>query len=72
MLTTIIGPGNMGRALSIPLLKAGRDVALVGRVRPQAESLARELEGLAFLGITLQDRLSTGFRTAWKLPLPGK
>ncbi len=31
---------------------------------------ARRLEGLAFLGITLQSRLDTGFSTAWKLVLP--
>ena len=31
---------------------------------------SRELEALAFLGITLQFRLNTGFATAWKLVLP--
>lgn len=31
---------------------------------------ARQLEGLGFLGITLQPRLDTGFGTAWKLVLP--
>lgn len=33
-------------------------------------SRSRELEALAFLGITLQFRLNTGFGTAWKLVLP--
>lgn len=31
---------------------------------------ARQLEGLGFLGITLQSRLDTGFTTAWKLVVP--
>lgn len=31
---------------------------------------ARQLEALGLLGITLQSRLDTGFRTAWKLVLP--
>ena len=31
---------------------------------------ARQLEGLALLGITLQFTLNTGFGTAWKLVLP--
>ena len=31
---------------------------------------ARQLEGLGFLGITLQGRLGTHFDTAWKLVLP--
>jgi NADPH-dependent F420 reductase len=31
---------------------------------------ARQLEGLALLGITLQFRLNTGFQTGWKLLLP--
>jgi 8-hydroxy-5-deazaflavin:NADPH oxidoreductase len=31
---------------------------------------ARQLEGLAFLGITLQSSLGTGFATAWKLVHP--
>lgn len=33
-------------------------------------SRSRELEALAFLGITLQFRLNTGFGTAWKLLRP--
>jgi 8-hydroxy-5-deazaflavin:NADPH oxidoreductase len=32
---------------------------------------ARQLEGLALLGITLQFRLNTGFQTGWKLLMPG-
>jgi 8-hydroxy-5-deazaflavin:NADPH oxidoreductase len=31
---------------------------------------ARELEGLAFLGITMQGKLGTGFRSGWKLVTP--
>lgn len=31
---------------------------------------ARELEALGLLGITLQQRLGTGFQTGWKLVLP--
>ena len=31
---------------------------------------ARQLEGLALLGITLQQKLGTGFQTGWKLVLP--
>lgn len=31
---------------------------------------ARQLEALALLGITLQSRLDTGFRTGWKLLMP--
>ena len=31
---------------------------------------ARELEGLAFLGMTLQARLNTNFMTGWKLLMP--
>lgn len=31
---------------------------------------ARQLEGLGFLGITLQSRLNTGFGTGWKLAMP--
>jgi 8-hydroxy-5-deazaflavin:NADPH oxidoreductase len=33
---------------------------------------ARQLEGLGFLGITLQGRLGTQFDTAWKLIVPTK
>jgi 8-hydroxy-5-deazaflavin:NADPH oxidoreductase len=32
---------------------------------------ARQLEGLALLGIALQFRLNTGFQTGWKLLMPG-
>lgn len=33
---------------------------------------ARELEALGFLGISLQARLGTGFRTGWKLLMPAQ
>jgi len=33
---------------------------------------ARQLEGLGFLGISLQSRLGTHFDTAWKLIMPAK
>lgn len=31
---------------------------------------ARQLEGLALIGITLQEKLGTGFQSGWKLVLP--
>lgn len=43
MNVTIIGPGNMGRALVSRLLAGGHPVALVGRDRRQAEEVASEL-----------------------------
>ncbi len=41
---TIIGPGNMGRALATRLLAGGHTITLSGRDRQQAEALAAELE----------------------------
>lgn len=43
MNVTIVGPGNMGRAIATRLLAGGHSVVLVGRDREQAEPLAREL-----------------------------
>jgi predicted dinucleotide-binding enzyme len=31
---------------------------------------ARQLEAIGLLGMALQSRLNTGFRTAWKLVMP--
>lgn len=53
--------------------KAVSELVRAGGLNPiDAGPLARsrELEALAFLGITLQFRLNTGFGTAWKLILP--
>ena len=82
--TTFAGTLVAGRVAGQPLdvLIAGDDapakavVAQLARdgglnpidVGPLAR--ARQLEALAFLGITLQSTLDTGFRTAWKLLLP--
>ena len=49
------------------------ELARAGGLRPidvGALERARQLEGLGFLGITLQGRLGTQFDTAWKLVLP--
>lgn len=62
----IAGDDEAAKATLATLVRAGElnpiDVGALVR--------SRELEALAFLGITLQFRLNTGFGTAWKLVLP--
>jgi len=62
----IAGDDDTAKATLADLVRAGGlnpiDVGALAR--------SRELEALAFLGITLQFRLNTGFGTAWKLVLP--
>ena len=47
MHVTIIGPGNMGRALATRFLAGGYQVSLVGHDRAQAEEVASELRAAA-------------------------
>ena len=62
----IAGDDDAAKATLSEVVRAGGlnpiDVGALAR--------SRELEALAFLGITLQFRLNTGFGTAWKLVLP--
>jgi predicted dinucleotide-binding enzyme len=62
----IAGDDDASKATLADLVRAGGlnpiDVGALAR--------SRELEALAFLGITLQFRLNTGFGTGWKLVLP--
>jgi NAD(P)-dependent dehydrogenase (short-subunit alcohol dehydrogenase family) len=59
----------MGRGIATRLLAGGHSVTLVGR-RPARAGAARQLEALALLGITIQGRLGTGFKSGWKLLVP--
>lgn len=62
----IAGDNDESKTTVSDLIRAGGlnpiDVGALAR--------SRELEALAFLGITLQFRLNTSFGTAWKLILP--
>jgi predicted dinucleotide-binding enzyme len=71
MQVTIIGAGNMGRALATRLVAGGHAVEIIDRgLRAIDVGLlhgARQLEQLGLLHITLQETLGTGFGSAVKL-----
>lgn len=70
MNVTIIGAGNMGRGIGHVLMRGGHSATIVDRDPDQAEQLlkrARQLEGLGFLGIALQQPMGLNFQSAWKL-----
>ena len=48
MKVTIIGTGNMGRAIGEVAVRGGHDVQLVGREQASAEALAKEIGGKAW------------------------
>lgn len=50
---TIIGPGNMGRAIATRALAGGHSVTLVGRTSESTEKVAEELRGFAKQGAQL-------------------
>lgn len=78
--STLVDGEVAGQALDV--LIAGDDETAKARVATLVEDgglnaidvggleRARQLEALGLLGIALQSRLDTGFRTAWKLVLP--
>jgi len=47
MKVTIVGTGNMGRAIGEVAVRGGNDVQLVGRDSATAEAIAREIGGKA-------------------------
>jgi len=51
MRVTIIGTGNMGRAIATRVLAGGHEVTLLDREAGKAEELARELGGSAGAGV---------------------
>jgi predicted dinucleotide-binding enzyme len=53
MKATIIGTGNMGRAIATRLLAGGNEVTLIGHEAGDAEALAAELQGTAPAGATV-------------------
>ncbi len=59
----VVGDDEAAKKLVIDLIEAG---GLRGIDAGKLER-ARQLEGLALLGITLQGALGTGFQSAWKL-----
>jgi 8-hydroxy-5-deazaflavin:NADPH oxidoreductase len=54
MNVTIIGTGNMGRGIGYRAVAGGHNVTLVDRDPEKAETLAKELKGVARAGATVQ------------------
>jgi predicted dinucleotide-binding enzyme len=54
MNVTIIGTGNMGRAIARRALAGGNEVTLVGRTREKAEEAAAELDGSVQVAETVE------------------